>query len=703
MEHPSPLLPAPRSQPETELEACASLLDLPDEVDTGCSCRPSAATACGCRCSAACHKKLPCRNGTPRDFLVQVLALVVSVGLEEARDVASFAATSRRCLAIGRSAPLRLRLLTRPADTAQEEQAAARRVLQALCAAWPGVAELDLRGSPLEDGDVLTAARMPALAALQLSGCKKLTPAGCSALLSGAATTKLRSVCLQRCFQLTAGALADVLAAAAAPGARLVAAALSHLSLADWPEHGALPGGRLRILALHNSTKLSPGALAAIAAACPRLEVLMLGGCSLVVEEFPASNSSPAQPETAVDGAGSGGGLDAAPFAEAALAAVLGSMPGGGSRCSYVTYLARLAASLAAAVARLPQLRVLELTFALPGLAPAVQRLMAIGPLLLAGWPEPVQVWDLCTPASVDQAVQWRRSVAAAHTAGTGSLTPRDAAAFLAAAVNCSSAGRATPLHAAAEEGDAAQLQALLGLGAVVDARDRSGATPLFLACEAGKDRSVQVLLGANAAINVRNAADETPLYISALKGHERCVELLIQHCQAAGISWQSQRLYGHDGWTPLMAAAVGGRTPIVLKLLEAAGQEAPALVQQATRGGQNCLHLAARKACPSILRSLVNAGGTAPLLAADADGRLPADIAKRNNNGSALRVLADAGVVHAAALRREHARQRGTQPTAERPRQNDHRQQHPPQRWVGRRLQQRKGSGGGGGISGGQ
>lgn len=144
------------------------------------------------------------------------------------------------------------------------------------------------------------------------------------------------------------------------------------------------------------------------------------------------------------------------------------------------------------------------------------------------------------------------------------------------------------------------------------------------------------------------------------------------------------------------MAAAVGGRTSIVLQLLQAAGQEAPVLVQQATRGGQNCLHLAARKACPSLLRSLVDAGGTAPLLAADADGRLPADIAKRNNNGSALRVLADAGVVHAAALRREQARQRGTQPTAERPRQNDHRQQHPPQRWVGRRLQQRKGSGGG-------
>lgn len=38
--------------------------------------------------------------------------------------------------------------------------------------------------------------------------------------------------------------------------------------------------------------------------------------------------------------------------------------------------------------------------------------------------------------------------------------------------------------------------------------------------------------------------------------------------------------------------------------------------------------------------------------------------------------------------------RQRGSVPTVERPRpNNDHRhQQHPPQRWVGRRLQQRKG-----------
>lgn len=123
-------------------------------------------------------------------------------------------------------------------------------------------------------------------------------------------------------------------------------------------------------------------------------------------------------------------------------------------------------------------------------------------------------------------------------------------------------------------------------------------------------------------------------------------------------------------------------------------------LAHHSCRYGQTALHVAARKAGPSLLRSLVDAGGAASLLAADADGRLPLDIAKRNNNGSALRVLADAGGA-LAAMRREQARQRSTMPTAERPRNNDHRQQHPPQRWVGRRLQQRKGAGGSGAQGG--
>lgn len=70
----------------------------------------------------------------------QVLALTVSLGLSDARDVAAFASASRRCADVCRSAPLALKLPACPAATPRDEQAAARAGLQALCAAWPGAA-----------------------------------------------------------------------------------------------------------------------------------------------------------------------------------------------------------------------------------------------------------------------------------------------------------------------------------------------------------------------------------------------------------------------------------------------------------------------------------------------------------------------------------------------------------------------------------
>lgn len=106
----------------------------------------------------------------------------------------------------------------------------------------------------------------------------------------------------------------------------------------------------------------------------------------------------------------------------------------------------------------------------------------------------------------------------------------------------------------------------------------------------------------------------------------------------------------------------------------------------------QTVVHIAARKGSPSLLRSLVDAGGKESLLTADADGKTAAEIARRTGNAPAMHVL----LKEQQLLARE--RQRSTVPTKEGPRPNDHRQQHPPQRWVGRRLQQRKGSGGSGG-----
>ncbi len=185
-------------------------------------------------------------------------------------------------------------------------------------------------------------------------------------------------------------------------------------------------------------------------------------------------------------------------------------------------------------------------------------------PLLLSGRSvEPLQVWDLTTAVSVGKALEWRREIrrrfySSASTTAKDAITLRDAALFLAAAVNCSSAARQTALHAAAEEASPCHMPALLELGALCDARDRSGATALFVACEAGHVRNVQCLLDAGASSATRNSAGETPLLIAALKGHEQVVDLLLEYCQDCHIGWHAH-LDG-DGWNPLMAAAVGGR-----------------------------------------------------------------------------------------------------------------------------------------------
>jgi hypothetical protein len=253
-----------------------------------------------------------------------------------------------------------------------------------------GTAELDLRGCPLEDHDVQLALDcLPRLAALQLSGCKKLTPALTAGLPQ---RPQLRTVTLQRCFQLTAAALTDAMSAASEPGSRLACVALSHLSLAGWPEKTAVAAGRLRMLALHNCSKLSGAALEAIAAACPHLEVLMLGGSALALEEPSADGLAAAGDDDCTGGSGAAAAASQASsqqyFYQQALATVLEAAPSlGFSFCSYV---AAMAARLAGLACRLPCLRVLELTFALPGLVPALQRLAGTEVSLGAG----------CLPAS---------------------------------------------------------------------------------------------------------------------------------------------------------------------------------------------------------------------------------------------------------------------------------------------------------------
>jgi ankyrin repeat protein len=359
---------------------------------------------------------------------------------------------------------------------------------------------------------------------------------------------------------------------------------------------------------------------------------------------------------------------------------------------SHGIWLRNSAAELASAVCRLPNLRILELTHCAPGLTLLVNQILKVADShdgFSCTERERAQIWDMCTPSSVSAALHWRSTAATLSTPSL-SLTPlpqSDIEMMLTAMVRCSSPGRVTALHSAAEDGDVALLSNLLSLGAEVDARDRGGASALFCACEVGHADAVATLLGAGALATLRNAAGEAPLYIAALRGHERVVKVLLKYFTKERITWQDQRLYG-DGWTPLHAASVSGRLGIAAILLTAAGPaDAAALVTASNRYGQTCVHVAARKGTPALVQLLIEAGGSAALSVADCDGRTAADVARRNGNSSAWRLLT--GTMSARS--RNIQLQRATTPTVEKKARHQPTAQQNGNRWVGRRLQQRK------------
>lgn len=72
-----------------------------------------------------------------------------------------------------------------------------------------------------------------------------------------------------------------------------------------------------------------------------------------------------------------------------------------------------------------------------------------------------------------------------------------------------------TPLHIAAEYGDAAIVDTLLKLGANVNARNLTRATPLHLAAAGDDAMTVAVLVMGGADVNTRDAAGHTPLQLA--------------------------------------------------------------------------------------------------------------------------------------------------------------------------------------------
>jgi ankyrin repeat protein len=135
-----------------------------------------------------------------------------------------------------------------------------------------------------------------------------------------------------------------------------------------------------------------------------------------------------------------------------------------------------------------------------------------------------------------------RRKVVAGplDIAGSQSVRVRKAQLLLAAGANVNvhtrmetvdhlSAG-ATPLMAAALNGDRTLIQMLLAKGADVNAKDQAGTTALMDAARMGNADAVQLLIDSHADVNARNSRGETPLSLASRlksRGHARCVELL--------------------------------------------------------------------------------------------------------------------------------------------------------------------------------
>lgn len=598
----------------------------------------------------------------------EVLAAVFS-HLGQLKDVLACAMASRHLQTIVGYAPLRLHICEEEfSELSASDLAFAtnnlRLALKTVCKRFKGIQMLDLSNTWVDDADISQLVEeCPELRVVKLAGCRKLAAVS-ETLLTPDTGVKLECVSLHRCFQTRNNALGELLEAAASSKQSLQCITVSHLDLRLWPKtqsqqhtdvpkdnsqlavpilssdaecvqqlpaaqpFSSLSGSSLTALAVHNCHGLTPAGLQVMAAACPKLQLLFLGGSSI----HALKRSSQAPPASA---AGHIPLLNSIPRSRAAaIAGVL-------KKCSPSQHPAAhaIAAELAAIVADMPDLSVLEITFMPSGTRTELRSMLAD-----SCSDRCIQILDLCEPQSIETAVAYsniaRLTCYAKHDghAKCGAVQAY-AGQLIQTAVHCSNSARQTPLHVAVEVDDASAVEALLELGSGVNARDKGGATPLFLACEAGHAACAKLLLGAGANILQSNSAGETPLYIAALRGELLVVDVLLHHMKQQGICWQDGQLYG-DGWTPLMAAAVADRHNIAVRLLSAAGGAVGTLVGHANRYGQTAVHIAARKGSLPLLTALLAIGGPIVATARDCVGTSPVDIASKNNHTAAVELL---------------------------------------------------------------
>lgn len=211
------------------------------------------------------------------------------------------------------------------------------------------------------------------------------------------------------------------------------------------PAASVMAGSSLQALALHNCHGITPAGLQAVAAACPHLQMLFLGGSTLQVPKQQSNAISLGQIPM----------LNSIPRSRAAtIAGVLQKSPS----CFHPA-AKPIAAELAALVLQLRHLMLLEITFLPHGTRLELRSLIAD-----SCSNRQVQVLDMCETKSITAAITFCKSTVKNRSRGTdGTLLMRGKMQaylklLIEAAVNCSNAARQTPLHVAVDVDEASSV-----------------------------------------------------------------------------------------------------------------------------------------------------------------------------------------------------------------------------------------------------
>lgn len=233
--------------------------------------------------------------------------------------------------------------------------------------------------------------------------------------------------------------------------------------------------------------------------------------------------------------------------------------------------------------------------------------------------------------------------------------------------VNARDLADQTPLMVAAEDGDAAAVEALLAAGAKADAEECHGMTVLHFAVRGGDDAVVKLIAErpeVKKQLNSRTVTGVTPAMIAAMRDASASLKLLADlgadlrladrdkqtalH-YAAGHGAKSTALFligakadnsarTSTGLTPLLAAGEGGSVEIVEALLAAGASFTT------DDRGNTILHAAARQHGELVKHLLAKHAKDVQVDARNRSGMTPLMTAAFMGNADAAAVLLDAG-----------------------------------------------------------